>query len=349
MKTKLMQLPRSVLVGEGVIEKTSDLCNDLKLEGKALVLSGQHTYKIAGERVLEIINNGYKANYSIVQEANMDEVKKVGAVINKDDIDFLVAVGGGKVIDVAKLASTHNDIEFISIPTAASHDGIASARASVKDDDSTVSVSARAPIGVIADTKIIRKAPYKLMASGCGDIIANYTAVKDWELARDVRGEEFSDYSSALSLMTAKIIMDSCDKIKDRSVESVRKVVKALISSGVAMSIAGSSRPASGSEHKFSHALDAIAPKPALHGEQCGIGTIIMMYLHEGDWQKIKDALKRIGAPTSSKELGIEDKYILKALVNARDIRPTRYTILNEVKLNEKDAIDVCRKCGVTR
>ncbi|MFQ5975935.1 MAG: NAD(P)-dependent glycerol-1-phosphate dehydrogenase [Candidatus Hydrothermarchaeales archaeon] len=349
MKTKLMQLPRSVLVGEGAIEKTSNLCQDLKLDGTALVLSGQHTYKIAGERVLEIINNRYKAIHLIVNEASMDEVKKVEAVINKEGIEFLVAVGGGKVIDVAKLASTRSDIEFVSVPTAASHDGIASARASVKDDDSTVSISARAPIGVIADTKIIRMAPYKLMASGCGDIIANYTAVKDWELARDVTGEEFSEYSSALSLMTAKIIMDSCDKIKDRSDESVRKVVKALISSGVAMSIAGSSRPASGSEHKFSHALDATAPNPALHGEQCGVGTIIMMYLHEGDWQKIKDTLKKIGAPTSSKELGIEDKYIIKALVNARDIRPSRYTILDEAKLTEKDAIEVCGKCGVTK
>ncbi len=344
-----MQLPRSVLVGEGVVDKTSDLCDDLKLDGKALVLSGQNTFKVAGERVLDILNRSRDASYSIVQEASMDEVKKVGATINKDNINFLVAVGGGKVIDVAKLASTQNDIEFISIPTAASHDGMASSRASVKDNDSTVSISAQAPMGVLADTEVIGKAPYRLLASGCGDIIANYTAVKDWELARDVKGEEFSEYSSALSLMTAKIIMDSCDSIKDRSAESVRKVVKALISSGVAMSIAGSSRPASGSEHKFSHALDVVAPNPAFHGEQCGVGTILMMYLQEGDWQKIKDALGKIGAPTTSKELGIEDKYIIKALFKAREIRPSRYTIIDEVNLTEKDAADVCRKCGVTR
>lgn len=349
MKTKLMQLPRSVLVGEGAIEKTSDLCQDLKLDGNALVLSGEHTYNIVGERVLEIIKTGYSAVFSIVQEASMDEVKRVEDLIGTGDIDFLVAVGGGKVIDVAKLASTRSDIEFLSIPTAASHDGIASSRASVKDDDSNVSVSARAPIGVIADIRVIRNAPYRLMASGCGDIIANYSAVKDWELARDVKGEEFSEYSSALSLMTAKIIMDSCDRIKDRSVESVRKVVKALISSGVAMSIAGSSRPASGSEHKFSHALDAVAPNPALHGEQCGMGTIIMMYLHDGDWSGIREALRKIGAPINSKELGVEEKFIVKALVKAKDIRPSRYTILDEVKLSEKDAVNVCKKCGVTR
>jgi glycerol-1-phosphate dehydrogenase [NAD(P)+] len=78
----------------------------------------------------------------------------------------------------------------------------------------------------------------------------------------------------------------------------------------------------------FSHALDRIAPKPALHGEQCGVGTIMMMYLHGGNWQEIRDALKKIGAPTNAEELGIEDKYIIEALLQAHSIRPDRYTIL---------------------
>jgi len=100
------------------------------------------------------------------------------------------------------------------------------------------------------------------------------------------------------------------------------------VASGVAMSIAGSSRPASGSEHKFSHALDEIAPKPALHGEQCGVGTIMMMYLHGGNWQEVRNALKIIGAPVNAQELGIKEEYIIKALLHAHEIRPERYTIL---------------------
>ncbi len=93
--------------------------------------------------------------------------------------------------------------------------------------------------------------------------------------------------------------------------------MKALVSSGVAMSIAGSSRPASGSEHKFSHMLDMIAPRPALHGEQCGVGSIMMMYLHGGDWRAIRDALSTIGAPTTARQLGIPEEHIVEALVRA--------------------------------
>jgi len=130
--------------------------------------------------------------------------------------------------------------------------------------------------------------------------------------------------------MSAKIVMEDADVIRKHTEESVRKVVKALISSGVAMGIAGSSRPASGSEHLFSHALDLIAPKPALHGEQCGVGTIMMMYLHGDNWQAIREALQTIGCPINAKELGIPPNYIVKALTIAHRIRRERYTILKD-------------------
>ncbi|MDY6779392.1 MAG: iron-containing alcohol dehydrogenase, partial [Halobacteria archaeon] len=127
--------------------------------------------------------------------------------------------------------------------------------------------------------------------------------------------------------------------------ESAWIVVKALVSSGVAMSIAGSSRPASGSEHKFSHALDRIDEERALHGEQCGVGTIMMMYLHGGDWERIRDALEAISAPTTAEELGFSRDEIIEALVNAKEIRPERYTILTGI--TEEAAENAAEATGV--
>ena len=126
-----------------------------------------------------------------------------------------------------------------------------------------------------------------------------------------------------------------------------KQVVKALISSGMAISIAASSRPASGSEHKFSHALDMVAPKPALHGEQCGVGTIMMMYLHGGNWESIRDALKIVKAPTTAEELGIEPEYIIEALKIAHTIRKDRYTILGDRGLTDEAARKLASNTGV--
>ena len=144
--------------------------------------------------------------------------------------------------------------------------------------------------------------------------------------------------------MSAKLVMQNAELIKLQSEEGLRVLLEALISCGVAMSIAGSSRPCSGSEHLFSHSLDTIRSNHALHGEQCGVGTILMTYLHKANWKRIKDTLRKLGAPTTAKELNVEKEEIVEALFKASSIRPERYTILNKLSLNR----GACRKIAET-
>jgi glycerol-1-phosphate dehydrogenase [NAD(P)+] len=113
------------------------------------------------------------------------------------------------------------------------------------------------------------------------------------------------------------------------------------------MSVAGSSRPCSGSEHLFSHALDRVAARPSLHGEQCGVGSIMMMYLHGGDWRRTRAALQSIGAPVSARELGVTADEVVEALVQAHRIRPERYTILGDNGLTREAAERLATVTGV--
>ena len=147
--------------------------------------------------------------------------------------------------------------------------------------------------------------------------------------------------------MSAHLITDNIANIKPNLEPSARIVMKSLFSGGMAISIAGSSRPASGSEHLFSHALDKILDKPALHGEQCGIGTIMMMYLHGGDWKAIKQALEAVQAPTTAAEIGIADEDIIEALMMAHKIRPERYTILGDNGISKEAAYELAHKTEV--
>ena len=347
MGPKKIQMPREVHIGSDVIEETGKICRDLRIEGDILVVSGKNTLKIGGKKVIESLES---ENYSVssvqIVEASKQSVERVEAKID-EDVSLILGVGGGKVIDVAKMSSTNKNIYFMSVPTAASHDGIASPLASIKDSNGSISLKAQSPIGVIADTNIIRNAPFKLLVSGCADIISNYTAIKDWRLANRLRNEDFSESAAALSSMTAKLIINSANAIKPGLEESARLVVKSLFSSGMAINIAGSSRPASGSEHKFSHALDKICSKPALHGEQCGVGAIMMMNLQGGDWKFIRDALKMMKAPTTTYELEIDPENIIEALVIAHTIRKERYTILGDRGLTRNAAKKLAIQTGV--
>ena len=348
-KGKWMQLPRDVLFGHNALEEIDTVCKHLGVEKAATIVTGaRNTRKIAGEKVRELLADAsYEVQLVEVETISRETIEQVKEAAI--EAKFMLGVGGGTVIDTGKIASFKMAIPFISVPTIASHDGIASSRASVKDPKggSPVSIQTHAPLAIVADTKIISSAPYRFTAAGCGDIIANYTAVRDWRLARRLRNAEFSSYAAALSEMTADMMIQNAKAMRKNDERTAWTVVKALVSSGVAISIAGSSAPASGSEHKFSHALDMIADKPALHGEQCGVGTIMMTYLYGDDWQRIREVLKEVGAPTTAKDLGIKAEYIIDALTSAHTINPNRYTILGESGLTREAAEKLARDTGV--
>jgi glycerol-1-phosphate dehydrogenase [NAD(P)+] len=332
-----MQLPREVIVGNEVIQRTAEISQKLGFTRSALIIAGSKTYSIAGKTVKELLEReGMEVNTFLVETATVKDVQAVEQRIKDLKPQIIFGVGGGTKIDVAKCSSARQKVPFVSVPTAASHDGIASPLSSVKGFGKPYSLMAQAPLAIIADTQIIMQAPWHSIISGCGDVIAKFTAVRDWKLAHEEKNEYYGVYAASLALMSARFLMQNAELIRPGNEEGLRVLLEALISCGVSMSIAGSSRPCSGSEHMFGHALDAIRPNCAMHGERCGVGTIIMAYLHRANWKRIRDNLRKLGAPTNASELGVSEEDVVKALEMAVTIRPERYTVLNTLDLNQK-------------
>jgi glycerol-1-phosphate dehydrogenase [NAD(P)+] len=344
-----MQFPREVVVGNGAVERVGQICERLGLTESALVIAGAKTFEIAGRSVKQILEKKLrmKVDTFIVDNATVHEVNKVEKKIKAVKPQLVFAVGGGTKIDVAKCSSANNHIPFVSVPTMASHDGIASPLSSIKGSQKPYSVMAQAPFAIVADTKIIIRAPWRFAVSGCEDVIAKFTAVKDWKLAHKDTNEYYGGYAASLALMSAKHVMQNIKLLRSKTEEGLRILLEALISCGVSMSIAGSSRPCSGSEHLFSHALDLVKPNHGMHGERCGVGTIMMTYLHGGNWKRIRDALVSLGAPVNANELGVEEEDIVKALRIAGSMRPERYTILNKLSLRRQSYEHLAKATGV--
>jgi len=146
--------------------------------------------------------------------------------------------------------------------------------------------------------------------------------------------------------MSAEIVMENSAKFAKKGLDA-RVIVEGLISAGVASCIAGSSRPCSGGEHLVSHALDKLAPGIGLHGEKCGLGSIMIAKLQGKDWKKIVSTLKNVGAPTTAKQIGLNSDVVIQALMIAQDLRPERYTILKEIKMTEKTARNLAKSTKV--
>jgi glycerol-1-phosphate dehydrogenase [NAD(P)+] len=90
-----------------------------------------------------------------------------------------------------------------------------------------------------------------------------------------------------------------------------------------------------------------VKPNHAMHGERCGVGTIMMAYLHGANWKRIKEAIQKLGAPTNAHELGVDREDIITALELAAKIRPERFTILNKLSLDRKAYEHLAEVTGV--
>ena len=345
---KFIELPTLLCLGEDMLNSIPEVINRLSLGKKTLLLTDNYLKtRIAKDVENTLSSAGIEFSTSTIQDSTLVEVNKQIEFHKEIKPDFVVGLGGGKPIDIAKSVAFKTNQRFISVPTIASHDGVASSRASIMGTEKRHSIQALPPIAVVADTVILDNSPYRFTAAGCGDLIAKRTALADWTLSHRLKNETISEYSVALSDMTVQLITKNAKVIRNQVQGYSRIVVKALISSSLAMCVAGSSRPGSGSEHMFSHALDSIAEKPALHGEQCALGTIIMGYLHDIDWEAIKDIMIQLGLPVTAKDLGLRDEEIIKALEIAHTIRPERYTILGKDGLTRDAAIRAASITGV--
>ncbi len=352
---KQILLPVDVRVYKGAISHVPKLVGKYDLRN-VVIVTGVKTDKIAGRKVEELLTNSgeCKARKFIVRVASRESAKKIEQEIRGDlgEYDAVIGVGGGKVLDVAKVVAFHSNTFFISIPTNAAHDGIASPLASFKEKGLPISIKATSPISIIADLEIIKKSPIRLLRSGYGDLISNLVEVKDWMLGVEKKDEDYDEIVASISVMPAMLLLRSAEELDFRHPEHLKLLVRGLILGGLAINMYGTSRPVSGSAHKFSHALDYLGYGKGTHGEQVGIGAIIMEYLHqhyygEGNWESLKYSLEKVLAPTTAREIGLTKRETLEALMYAKSIRPGRYTVLEDQNPTKKD-FEIClEKTGV--
>jgi glycerol-1-phosphate dehydrogenase [NAD(P)+] len=345
----VIELPKRVVVGDGVLKSIGAHMKEMFKGGSAvLVVTGPHVLNTLYNEVKELLeDSGFSVSYTLAGPATVEEAVRLAEEASREKVDVLLGLGGGRSIDLAKYAAAESGKEFVSVPTAPSHDGITSPFATLHGFERPYSKLAKPPKLLLLDIDVISSAPRRLASAGFGDLIGKYTAVLDWKLAHNLRGEYYGAYAASLALMSAKHVSAYAKKIGLGSKDGVRALVEALVSSGVAMCIAGSSRPASGSEHLFAHALETISESPPLHGEAVGVGTILMSYLYGMRWKEIRRLLKEAGAPVNARELGVNNDEVIEALVRAASIRPERYTILGERGLTREAAEELATKTMV--
>jgi glycerol-1-phosphate dehydrogenase [NAD(P)+] len=185
---------------------------------------------------------------------------------------------------------------------------------------------------LLVPVHVIAQAPRRTFVSGIADVLANLVACEDWAWAARVRGEPFDDYAALLARTAAELVTAreaAFARSEQPEPADVETLLRALVLSGLAMTVAGSSRPCSGPEHLISHAFDELSVGHGTHGEQVGVGSTLAVRFYDHGVASVVDVLERVGAPTSPLQIGIERDDALRAVAISHRVRPGRHTRLS--------------------
>ena len=277
-----------VLIGNGVVSYLPELLEKYGAK-KVFFIADVNTYAVAGERVISLIESaGCEYTKFVFKDKNLEpDEHAVGSVIMHFDntCDTIVSLGSGVINDISKILATVADRTYFIVGTAPSMDGYASATSSMARDGVKVSVNSKCPNVIIGDIDIVKTAPDRMLQAGLGDMLAKYVGVCEWRIANIISGEYYCERIAQLVRTALKRCVDNADGLLARDDEAVKAVFEGLVITGLAMSYAGVSRPASGGEHYMSHVWDMRALefglKADLHGIQCALGTLYSARLYE--------------------------------------------------------------------
>jgi glycerol-1-phosphate dehydrogenase [NAD(P)+] len=333
---RLLPAPLTVDVRRGAIAGLGALLADRRIatEGRVAVAVGPSEH---GDRVAARLDMD-EAELFRVEDATVDTAVSLGKKLRAGAYEAVAGIGGGRTIDVTKFAANMAGIPMVSVATNLSHDGIAAPTSSLEHESGKGSYGVAPPVAVIVDLDSVHAAPDRLVRAGIGDAVSNLSAIADWELAVADNGERIDGLAVTLARSAAQAVLHQPGTIA--SDEFLTVLAEALILSGMAMTVAGSSRPCSGGDHEILHAIDKLYPGAGTHGELAGVGALFCTYLRGDNGQVglVSACLARHNLPRSPGDLGLSAAEFTKAVMCAPGTRPGRYTILERLALTEAQA-----------
>ncbi|MEV6341967.1 iron-containing alcohol dehydrogenase family protein [Actinoplanes sp. NPDC051851] len=331
-----VQTPLHIEVRRGAVADLGRILADGRISsgGEVAVVVGTGI----GERIVDLLRPSLRsADVYVTTGGTLDSALELADKLRTGHYDAVVGIGGGKTVDTAKYAASRWGLPMVSVATSLANDGIASPVASLVNDGIKGSYGVHIPFGVIVDLDFVESGPDRVNRAGIGDVVSNISALADWELAREVRGEPVDGLAASLARMGAEAMLTMPGDMSDDAFVTV--LAESLISSGLAMAVCGSSRPSSGGCHEIMHAIDSLFPDTASHGELAGLGALFCTFLR-GDQRRLVQmsaCLARHRLPRTPGDVGLDADQFARAVEFAPRTRPDRYTILEHLAMSQDE------------
>ena len=330
---RMVPFPLTVDVRSGAVAGLAALLADQRISAHghvAVAVGPGQGEQIAGALQPRLQN----ADLHRVEGGTLEAAHQLADSVRAGWHDALVGIGGGRTLDVAKYAASLTGLPMVAVATNLAHDGLASPVASLEHQGRKGSYGVHIPIAVVVDLDYVRRCPQQQLRGGVGDALSNLSALADWELAHRERGEPVDGLAATFARSAAESLLYRTDELGSDAF--LTTLAEALVLSGLAMAVAGNSRPCSGACHEVSHAIEALYPGDSSHGEQVAVGALFASFLRAEPAIKDLDAcLRRHQVPRLPADLGLSDEQFAAAVAHAPSTRPDRYTILEHLDMDE--------------
>ncbi len=333
------RLPYHLIVQEGIFEHVdevmADCVPDIKNK-KVIIVTDANLQNLFGDIIMALQHDFEKSEVYLVKNNYFEDAVELAKYACMNNINVIIGFGGGTVLDLAKYAAFVSKAMYLCLPTTLSNDSLASPVAVLgTEGKARKTFKCTIPDAIIVDVNVITGAPERQLLAGIGDTISKYTALNDWKLAHTVGNSKVDDFAYMISKMAFNTICFS-DNMELKSKDFIKLLTQALVMGGLAMEIAGDSRPASGSEHLFCHALEENFSEQVnvTHGIAVAMGSYGACIFQNRNIGKITKLLKQYKLPVKPSSWGITEELFVEAWQQAAASRPDRYTILNETDLS---------------
>jgi glycerol-1-phosphate dehydrogenase [NAD(P)+] len=330
---------RAVVYSEQAFAQLPGLLEPLFAGRRLVLFADRRTFAAAGEAcAAALAKSGWQVQTRIVADGPhgspvCDDLTRDTLLADLPPADGFLAVGSGTIGDLVKWIACDLKLPYAMVATAASMNGYASDNIAPAIRGVKRVVKGIVPGVILAAPSVIRQAPFELTAAGLGDVIAKPVSMADWQLNQLLFDEYYCPVCAQLIRDLEPGYLERPEAIRARAPAALAALFQALIYSGVSMTMAGTSFPASGGEHLVSHALDMTAmargSQHDYHGRQVGLGTIFACALYERLFALDSPDFRVVNEPTDpafweSLAGAVEEEHALKRTKAEQAVRRLR-------------------------
>ena len=330
-------LPYCLIIEEGIYEHLDEAlleCVPDITDKRVMIVTEKALQNIIQKYLNEMQKDLPLSELYLIEQNSFEQAMELARAVFVKNFEVIIGIGGGKVLDVAKYAGFIGKIPYICLPTTLSNDSLASPVAVLDVNENTrKTLGCKIPTGILVDINVIMNAPIHQLKSGIGDTLSKYTALYDWKLDAAYRRERVDDFAYMISDMALTSLCYNEEKSL-KSKEFIKVLTQSLVMGGLAMEIAGNSRPSSGSEHLFCHSLEENYPQISIsHGMAVALGSVVSCMLQGRNAIRLREILQAYEIDINPMNWNITKEIFVDAWQKASATRPERHTILNEVSL----------------